>query len=290
MNQAKVKSPAPIENWRLCRVALELSLVVGTVDGADSEDILAGLLVAFRDRGAADALLGYLRRVGLVAIRTGVNQTSAETILRTEASTAERMWAFGVIATAVFARPVVMQERVNAAKRVGERIELPYEEMLDLMRLERVRFGSTPPPASVPPSESYRRPKSTMPPPAWEGARGQDSIPPPRRHTSSPPPADGPARSGGSSPPPADESRRSRASSVPPAPEAILADAYRILGVRVGAPMEDVRRAFRRLALVHHPDRHTGKEPTAYAETVRRFQVISRAYHFLVERTAERAA
>jgi hypothetical protein len=59
-------------------------------------------------------------------------------------------------------------------------------------------------------------------------------------------------------------------------------DYYALLGIEPGADEEDVRRAWRKLALEHHPDR-AGQEATAL------FQRISIAYEVLSD-PAERAA
>ena len=47
------------------------------------------------------------------------------------------------------------------------------------------------------------------------------------------------------------------------------------LGVQLGASPDEIRKAFRRLALEHHPDRSTEENATA------RFQTINRAYQKL---------
>ncbi len=54
-----------------------------------------------------------------------------------------------------------------------------------------------------------------------------------------------------------------------------LKDYHKVLGVRKGAGMEEIRRAFRRLALLFHPDRNRD----AGAEA--RFKEISEAYAIL---------
>lgn len=51
-------------------------------------------------------------------------------------------------------------------------------------------------------------------------------------------------------------------------------DYYRILGVPEDATAEDIKRAFRRLAFQHHPDRNPGRE----AEAAERFKEVNEAY------------
>jgi DnaJ domain len=62
----------------------------------------------------------------------------------------------------------------------------------------------------------------------------------------------------------------------------LLASPWQLLGLQEGAPLEDIRRAYRRLALELHPDRH----PTATADDLRdlerRFAEVSAAYRRLV--------
>lgn len=50
---------------------------------------------------------------------------------------------------------------------------------------------------------------------------------------------------------------------------------YLILGLKSGASQEEIKKAFRKLALVHHPDMKTGNEA--------KFKQISEAYTFLVK-------
>jgi hypothetical protein len=71
-------------------------------------------------------------------------------------------------------------------------------------------------------------------------------------------------------PPFADRARRTVASKGPP-PDS----PHAILGVTPGAPLEELKAAFRRKALEHHPDR--GGDPAA-------FIAVKRAYDGLVRR------
>ena len=56
-------------------------------------------------------------------------------------------------------------------------------------------------------------------------------------------------------------------------------DYYRILGVNLEATEDEIRRAYRRLALQWHPDRNPGS-----AEAEERFKEISEAYAILIDR------
>jgi DnaJ-class molecular chaperone len=64
----------------------------------------------------------------------------------------------------------------------------------------------------------------------------------------------------------------------PPASEA----AYRLLGLEPGADAHSVRRAFRKLAAAHHPDRYVARTPRERAALTRRFSELTAAYHSIV--------
>jgi len=53
-------------------------------------------------------------------------------------------------------------------------------------------------------------------------------------------------------------------------------DPYQVLGVPPGASSEELHDAYRRLVMLHHPDRNSGS-----AESTRRFQEIQRAYELV---------
>lgn len=58
-------------------------------------------------------------------------------------------------------------------------------------------------------------------------------------------------------------------------------EAYRLLGLPLGADAAEVRRAFRRLAAEHHPDRHPDATAAELADLVRQFSRLTAAYHTL---------
>jgi curved DNA-binding protein CbpA len=61
-----------------------------------------------------------------------------------------------------------------------------------------------------------------------------------------------------------------------------LKDYYSILGVNVDASTEDIKRAFRRLALQHHPDHN----PENIKEAEEKFKEINEAYETLSDEEA----
>lgn len=58
-------------------------------------------------------------------------------------------------------------------------------------------------------------------------------------------------------------------------------DHYKTLGLRRDASKEDVKAAFARFALLHHPDRHPKADAATRAEATRRFRQAYEAYHVL---------
>ncbi len=59
--------------------------------------------------------------------------------------------------------------------------------------------------------------------------------------------------------------------------------ALALLGLEEGASEEDIRKAFRRVSKVHHPDRYSELGPDAAAEATEAFRRIKDAYDFLLE-------
>lgn len=59
---------------------------------------------------------------------------------------------------------------------------------------------------------------------------------------------------------------------------------YRTLGLRKGASLEDVKRAYRKLALQYHPDRLSGEtDPEKISVYTKKFREINEAYEELLE-------
>ena len=56
---------------------------------------------------------------------------------------------------------------------------------------------------------------------------------------------------------------------------------YEVLGVAPTAPVEDIRRAYLRLAREHHPDRHAGRPPEASAAAEERMRSVNEAWAVL---------
>jgi len=58
-----------------------------------------------------------------------------------------------------------------------------------------------------------------------------------------------------------------------------IQQACSLLGLETGASTDDVEKAFKKLAIKHHPDKNKGKEN----EAEKNFKKVSEAYHFLKE-------
>lgn len=58
-------------------------------------------------------------------------------------------------------------------------------------------------------------------------------------------------------------------------------DYYKILGVDKSASEDDIKKAYRKRALVHHPDRHSGAPDSERREQERRFKEVGEAYGVL---------
>ena len=60
-----------------------------------------------------------------------------------------------------------------------------------------------------------------------------------------------------------------------------MADYYKILGVPSNASLQDIKKAYRKLALKHHPDKHEKSSSTEKQKAEKMFQEISEAYEVL---------
>ncbi|XP_032529959.2 dnaJ homolog subfamily C member 7 [Danaus plexippus] len=58
-------------------------------------------------------------------------------------------------------------------------------------------------------------------------------------------------------------------------------DYYKILGIEKTASEDDIKKAYRKRALVHHPDRHAGAPDNERREQERRFKEVGEAYEVL---------
>ncbi|KAK0088967.1 hypothetical protein PV325_010012 [Microctonus aethiopoides] len=60
-----------------------------------------------------------------------------------------------------------------------------------------------------------------------------------------------------------------------------IKDYYKILGVDRAASIEDIKKAYRKRALVHHPDRHSNASDTEKKEEEKKFKEVGEAYSIL---------
>jgi molecular chaperone DnaJ len=60
----------------------------------------------------------------------------------------------------------------------------------------------------------------------------------------------------------------------------MAADYYSILGIAKGAPADEIKKAYRKKAMEHHPDRNPGDK-----EAEEKFKLASRAYEVLSDPT-----
>ncbi|MDR2144238.1 MAG: DnaJ domain-containing protein [Treponema sp.] len=70
----------------------------------------------------------------------------------------------------------------------------------------------------------------------------------------------------------------------PPLPDEAVEDPWKVLGVSRNASREEIKSAFRRLALMFHPDNRTGLEEEDREQTSRTFVKIRDAYRELTRR------
>lgn len=82
--------------------------------------------------------------------------------------------------------------------------------------------------------------------------------------------------------PPPPSGRRAREATPAPPPSGPRAQALRTLGLPSDADEGTIRRAFRRLAVELHPDRHTTSPEDVRARSAARFAEASAAFHLLV--------
>lgn len=58
-------------------------------------------------------------------------------------------------------------------------------------------------------------------------------------------------------------------------------DYYKILGVERNASEDDIKKAYRKRALIHHPDRHANATDTEKKEQEKKFKELGEAYSIL---------
>lgn len=64
-------------------------------------------------------------------------------------------------------------------------------------------------------------------------------------------------------------------------PDSDSVDLYDVLTVKSDASVEDLKKAYRRLALLHHPDKHANASEDAKAASSLKFQQVGFAYAVL---------
>ncbi|KAL1498540.1 hypothetical protein AB1Y20_013861 [Prymnesium parvum] len=148
-----------------------------------------------------------------------------------------------------------------------------------------------PPPAAPPPAAPPAGiPPAGIPPAGPPPAGPPPAGPPPGPPPSGPPPGsprDSAAGERGEAPPPPPpppESQESNGGVVPP-PPLIAADHhyYEILGVTYDATEDDLRKAYRKLAVRYHPDKQ--KDDEASEDAAEKFRLANRAYKLLSDPT-----
>ena len=61
-------------------------------------------------------------------------------------------------------------------------------------------------------------------------------------------------------------------------------DLYAVLGIQSTASGDDIKKAYRKLALIHHPDKHASSTEDAKQAASRKFQQVGFAYAVLSDR------
>ena len=64
-------------------------------------------------------------------------------------------------------------------------------------------------------------------------------------------------------------------------PDAEDVDLYEVLGVKSDAKPDEIKKAYRKLALKYHPDKHAGADESAKADASLKFQQLGFAYSVL---------
>ena len=62
-------------------------------------------------------------------------------------------------------------------------------------------------------------------------------------------------------------------------------DLYAVLGLKSDATAESIKKGYRRLALLHHPDKHVSSSEETRAEASKKFQQVGFAYSVLNDPT-----
>ncbi|GIL50283.1 hypothetical protein Vafri_6491 [Volvox africanus] len=62
-----------------------------------------------------------------------------------------------------------------------------------------------------------------------------------------------------------------------------MGDYYSVLGLTFGANQDEIKLAFRKLALLHHPDRHISSTKAQQEQAAARFKAITEAYDVLTD-------
>lgn len=60
-------------------------------------------------------------------------------------------------------------------------------------------------------------------------------------------------------------------------------DHYKILGIQKGASKDEIKQAFRKLAMEFHPDKHSQSSKTLKDSSTQKFKQLSEAYETLID-------